>query len=54
VDLVVIDISNINSIKEVNRLTDVFPYNEYQSVGDNVELNYVDQTKGVVVAYVIK
>ncbi|MBN2803770.1 MAG: hypothetical protein JXR91_11795 [Deltaproteobacteria bacterium] len=54
VDLVVIDISNLNSIKEINRITDVFPYNEYQAVGDNVELNYVDQTKGVVIAYVIK
>ncbi len=49
VDLVAIDISNLNEIKEVNRVENAFPYilpfNDYGLVEG------VDETKGVVVAW---
>ncbi len=53
VDLVAIDVSNLNNIKEVSRLNDVLPYlvpptdNEYR-------MAQVDKEKGVVVDWEIK
>ena len=51
IDLVAIDISNINAPREVHRVEDVFPYNAYQAIGEDVWLSSVDQEKGVVVGY---
>lgn len=50
-DLVVIDINNLDEIKEVNRTQDIFPYDPYQVVGnafDNYGCNF-DTSKGVLV-----
>jgi len=48
-DLVVIDINNLDNIKEVNRTVDIFPYDPYQMInGLSYECGY-DTTKGVLV-----
>ncbi len=51
VDLLTIDISNINDIKEVDRDTNVFPYiiPEYESG----ILESVDENRGVIVGYTV-
>ena len=51
-DLVVIDIHDIENIKEVNRTKNIFTYDPYQSANDD---NYIyqecgfDTTKGVII-----
>jgi len=54
IDLVVFDISDINNIKLVNRLKDVFPY--YLSVPQNTEVDWqtLNTQNTVVVDWVIK
>jgi hypothetical protein len=53
VDMVAIDVSNLNSIKEVSRVQDIFPYtvppadNEYR-------IAEVDKDKGVVTSWEVK
>jgi hypothetical protein len=44
-DLVVIDINNMNNIKEVNRSIDIFPYNPQHYYGSCA----FDLTKGILV-----
>jgi len=51
IDLVVIDIRDPANIKEVGRQQAIFPYNAYQNVPDQVYLNWVDESKGVVVGF---
>jgi len=52
IDLVTIDVSNIENIREVARLEDVFPYNARQNIPENVRLSgTIDRTRGVVVGY---
>jgi hypothetical protein len=47
VDLVVLDVQNIDNIKEVGRITDIFPYTVPQCKND-FPAAYVDKEKGVV------
>jgi hypothetical protein len=49
IDLIAIDISNLNDIKEVKRIEDAFPY--MVPVCENGVIETVDQTKGVVVRW---
>lgn len=53
VDLVTIDISDPNNVREVDRELDIFPYDEYQNIPDDIYFDYdtVDPSRGVVVAY---
>src|SRR5512133_1015369 len=49
VDLVAIDISNLDDIKEISRINDAFPY-MVPECGEGV-IDYVDPTKGVVTGW---
>ncbi len=53
VDLVTLDLSDPDNIYEANRQIDIFPWDEYQNVSDDVYFDYteIDQNRGVVVAY---
>ena len=51
IDLVVIDIRDPANVVEINRKTDVFPWNQYQAVGTG-EWFDADKDRGVVVALV--
>lgn len=53
VDLVAIDLSDLNNIKEVGRLEDVLPY-MVPPADNNYRLADVDRTKGVVVDWNVK
>jgi hypothetical protein len=48
VDLVALDVQNIDNIKEVGRITDIFPYTVPQCKND-FPAAYVDKDKGVVI-----
>ncbi len=48
VDLVMLDVQNIDNIREVGRVKDVLPYT-VPPVDDDYPMAYVDQKKGVVV-----
>lgn len=54
VDLVAIDISDISTPKEVNRVKDVFPYMTPPPVNADYRLASVDKDKGVVIDWEIK
>lgn len=54
VDLVVIDISDINNPKEVNRVEDVFPYTTPMPTEDDYPVAKVDEEKGVVIEWEVK
>ena len=49
IDLVVIDISDPENVTEVNRKTDVFPWNQYQAVGNDQWFD-AREDRGVVIA----
>lgn len=51
VDLATIDLNDAANIREVNRVADVFPYDPYQNISDDILLDSVDPAKGVVVGY---
>ena len=53
VDLVTLNLSDPMNIQEVNRQIDIFPWDEYQNVPDDIYFSYsdIDQNRGVVVAY---
>jgi len=53
VDLVTLDVSDISNIREVNRQTDIFPYDPYQNIPDDIyiETYLVDSSRGVVIGY---
>lgn len=51
IDLVVLDISNMNNIQEIHRIENVFPYNAYQNIPEDIFLEHVDESKGVVIDY---
>lgn len=53
VDLVTLDLSNINQIVEVSRQIDIFPWDAYQNVPDDVYFFSSDQdpSQGVVIGY---
>ena len=53
VDLVTINISDPQNVFEQDRDIDIFPYDAYQNIPDNVYFGYdgVDESRGVVVSY---
>ena len=54
VDMVAIDISDIGSPKEVNRIKDVFPYLTPKPENEDYRLASVDKEKGVVIDWEVK
>ena len=52
-DLVAIDIADLQNVKEVSRLTAVFPYT-IPSYEEGARIGSVDQTKGVVIGWTKK
>ena len=52
-DLVTIDISDPQNVMEVDRDIDIFPYDAYQNIPDDVYFGYddIDELRGVVVSY---
>lgn len=50
IDLVAIDVENIQKIKEINRLKDIFPY-AVPPVRNSLRIGKVEKEKGVVVAW---
>lgn len=53
-DLVTVDIHDILSPTVVNRQIDIFPYDVYQNIPDNIVFSDIDKTKGVIVGYTVK
>lgn len=53
IDLIVLDLQDINSIKEVSRLKDIIPYT-VPPTGNEYPMAYVDQKKGVVKSWDLK
>ncbi|MDH5229827.1 MAG: hypothetical protein OEY38_07205 [Gammaproteobacteria bacterium] len=51
IDLVAISINDLAQIEVTKRIKDVFPYDAYQVIGDDVYLGDVDQSQGVVIGY---
>ena len=56
IDLVTVDIrslefGDIDRIGEVNRVQDIFPYDEFQNVPEGVFLRDVDPERGIVIGY---
>jgi len=53
VDLVTLNLNDPQNIFEENRQIDIFPWDEYQNVPDNIWFEYgsIDQNRGVVVGY---
>jgi hypothetical protein len=50
VDMVVIDVQDINNIKEIGRLKDILPYT-VPPTGNNLPTGYIDQEKGLVTGW---
>jgi hypothetical protein len=53
VDLAILDLQNISSIKEVGRIKDIIPYT-VPVTGNNYPVGNVDKTKGVVTSWNVK
>lgn len=53
VDLVVLDISDLNNIQEVNRINDIFPY-ALPSTGNDYRISDIEEDKGVVIDWEVK
>lgn len=53
VDLVAIDVSNINNIKETSRVKSIFPYS-IPPIKNNLRIENIDPTKGVIISWEIK
>lgn len=53
VDMVAIDVSDINNMKEIKRVKDVFPYT-VPPAGNEYRLAEVDKEKGVVIDWEVK
>ncbi|PID60479.1 MAG: hypothetical protein CSB44_10355 [Gammaproteobacteria bacterium] len=51
VDLVTLDARNPEAVIEVDREVDIFPYDPYQVIDDDVYFSDVDESRGVVVGY---
>lgn len=54
IDLVAIDISDLNSISEVNRLKEIFPYILPPLRDENYRVDEVDYSKGIVIDWELK
>ena len=54
VDLVVIDVQNIDNIREAGRVQDVLPYTVPPTEGKNYPVGYVDKENGVVTSWELK
>jgi len=53
VDLIVLDISNLNTPVEVARIKDIFPYT-IPDITENCPISNIDQTQGVIVGWEVK
>lgn len=53
VDMVAIDISDLNNIKEVSRIKDIFPFT-IPATGNEYRIAEIDKDKGVIVGWEIK
>lgn len=53
VDLVILDVQNIDNIREVGRVTDVLPYT-VPATGNDLPTAFVDNKKGVVIEWEVK
>ena len=51
IDLVVIDIHDVSNIEITHRIENIFPYDPYQNIPENIYLKNYDPAKGVVVGY---
>lgn len=52
IDLVTIDVSDIENVREIARIEDVFPYNSRQNIPANIELSgNIDRSLGVIVGF---
>ncbi len=51
IDLVTLNISDANNVTEVAREQDIFEYDAYQNVPDDIYLGVIDESRGVVVDY---
>lgn len=52
IDLVTLNVSDINNITEVSREESIFPYDAFQNIPYNVQINDpIDSTRGVVIGY---
>lgn len=51
IDMVVLDIRDIDNIRVVSRVENIFPYNAYQNLPEGIYLDGIDREKGVVVGY---
>ncbi|HBR97743.1 MAG TPA: hypothetical protein DD979_10250 [Gammaproteobacteria bacterium] len=51
VDLVALATSDMKTLDEVSRQQDIFPYDPYQAIDDDVVLGSWDTEKGVVIGY---
>jgi hypothetical protein len=54
VDLVMIDVQNIDNIREVARIKDILPYTVTSPVNDDYPMALVDEEKGVVIDWEVK
>ncbi len=54
IDLVVFDVENIDNIHEVSRIKDIFPYTVPPVEDNDYPMGYVDQEKGIVVAWELR
>lgn len=53
IDLVALDVSNINAVKEVGRVKEAFPYS-VPPTNNNLRVEPIDNTKGVVIGWEVK
>lgn len=53
VDLVTLNLTDINNIYEVSRDIDIFPFNPFQNIPNEIDFEYgvVDSSKGVIIGY---
>ena len=51
IDLVTLSISDANNVTEVAREQNIFEYDAYQNVPDDIFLGVIDESRGVVVDY---
>lgn len=52
VDLVTLNISDPQNVQEVDREQEIFPYDAYQNIPDDIYFGQIDESRGVVISYV--
>jgi len=51
VDLVTLNISDPQNVQEEDREQEIFPYDEYQNVPEDIYFREIDESRGVVISY---